>query len=171
MKYLKTIKILVAILSVVLCAACSKNTMSERDIKLQQMKNTAEIKRKELLQISAVYKGIFSTSDGLSQPSKLSLEIKDVPSVIEGQVDPVMTPVLVGYLRLFFSESEQDFENFTIQKADFDVSKQKVDIVLIHEKYKDTFMTLNKKESELKGSWTMPSFSASGSIELKKVSN
>jgi Na+-transporting NADH:ubiquinone oxidoreductase subunit NqrC len=164
-----TFKILWLAIILMTLTSCAKSPMSDRDIKLQQQKNNAENKRKELLQIAAIYRGTFTADQEVSSNIKLVLEIKDVPSYQEGQVDPVMVPTLTGYMRIFYSESEdKDYENFAIQKADYDINKQKTDIVLIHDKHKEIFVTLSKKMDRLAGTWTAPSSSVSGTIDIKK---
>lgn len=63
---------------------CSRNDLSDRDIKKSQITNDAEIKRKELLLVAGTYVGSMTQSNGITQAILLTLEVKDIPTVVEG---------------------------------------------------------------------------------------
>jgi len=157
-----------AILSLLL--GCAKNSISDRDVRRSQLTNSAEIKRRELMIVAGGYQGLMSQSSGPSQSVFLKLEIKDIPTPVEGQVDPIMMPILTGYMRFNFAQGNDSSEyiGFAIQKAEFDPNRDKLDLVLTHNDYKDIIVSLERKDSALKGTWTAPSIAASGNLELKK---
>ncbi len=154
-----------------LYAGCAKNSMSDRDVRLSQLTNAAEIKRKELNVVVGRYHGLLTQAGGPTQSVFLNLEIKDIPTPVEGQVDPVMTPILTGYLRFNFASDgdSSEYIGFAIQKAEFDPIREKVDLVLNHADYKELIISMERKDPSLKGTWTAPSVAASGAIELQRT--
>jgi len=152
-----------------LVSACSTN-VSERDSKKEQLKNTAEIKRRELQQVEGAYKGFLIFQPEVEQLTLLRLEIKDIPIQVEGQVDPVPTPTLTGYLRLVFSDdpNSNDFVSFSVKKADYDPKQTKLDMVVENQESQQIIITLQKQGEKLTGTFTAPSMSASGNVQLFK---
>ncbi len=163
----------IALRFIVMClflVSCTKNSLSERDERRSQLANAADIKRKELMLVAGNYQGLLTQSSGPNQSVYLKLEIKDIPTPVEGQVDPVMTPILTGYLRFNFATGgdASEYIGFAIQKAEFDPNREKLDLVLNHSDYKDLIISLERKDPALKGTWTAPAIAASGNVELHR---
>jgi hypothetical protein len=164
----KTIKGSFLILSLLL--GCAKNELSDRDIKKSQLTNDAEIKRRELLLVAGTYPGQMVQSNGITQVVLLTLEVKDIPTVVEGQIDPIMIPILTGYLKMFLGSgaNPNEFIGFAVQKAEFDPNTEKLDLVLTHVDYKELLFALVRKEPTLNGNWTAPALSLSGTAALER---
>jgi hypothetical protein len=154
-----------------LSTSCARKKMSDRDSKREQVRNTADAKRKELSPAAGVYRG-FLKQAGLNQDITLSLEIKDIPDTTTGEVDPVLVPILTGSLRLTFGSTETgEFYSYGIQKADFDANRKKVDIVVNNEQLKQIVMSLEQSSDGFAGTWNAPTLSASGEVELHKAAD
>jgi hypothetical protein len=154
----------VALLSLI---ACSKSNLSERDSKLQQMKSSAEIKRRELKVVEGAYDGVMTQNSGPERYPTLRLEIKDIPTYVEGSIDPVMVPILTGFL--CFELGGQSFISFSIEKADFDPKTGKLDIVANNPDYNDIVFSLRYKSPNVDGTWLAKSSSTSGEAHLKRT--
>jgi len=144
---------------------CSKNSLSERDQKLEKLKSAAETKRRELQIVAGGYEGVLTQSSGLEQSVSLRLDIKDIPEVVPGEVDPIMTPVLAGYLRFNVGVGIP----FSIDKADFDPKRMKLDIVASEPDYKDILLSLALSDTQLDGAWSAPSSGSTGTIALMRI--
>lgn len=147
--------------------ACSKSSLSERDAKKEQLKSAADTKRKELLLVAGLYQGTLTQNSGPDRYPTLKLEVKDIPSSVEGQVDPVLTPILTGYLR--FELGEQSFISFSVEKADYDPKTAKLDLVVSNPDYKEVIFAFRFKSPNLTGTWTAPFSSSSGEASLTQV--
>lgn len=154
------------VLSVLFGSACGRSTLSDRDQRLQQRQSASEVKRKELQNVVGTYRGKL-IQPGLERNVELSLEIKDVPQVIEGQVDPMLIPTLTGYLKFVFSEKE--YITFGIQKAEFDTKQNSVSLVVSNSEYKDIIISLKRSDQAFTGKWNAPATGSSGDIELKRA--
>ncbi len=159
------------IVSALLLAACAKSSISDRDARRTQLTNAGEVKRKELMLVAGRYQGLLTQTSGPNQSVLLNLEIKDIPTPVEGEVDPIMTPILTGYLRFNFAVGgdANEYIGFAIQKAEFDPNREKLDLVLTHADYKDLIVTMERKDAALKGTWTAPSIASSGTIEVQRT--
>ncbi len=144
---------------------CSKSTLSERDLNLETRKSAAETKRKELQVVAGSFEGLLTKSSGLEQSVSLRLEIKDIPEAISGEVDPIMIPVLTGYLRFNVGVGIP----FGIEKADFEPKRMKLDVVASDTEYKDIILSLVLSENRLGGTWTAPSSGSSGTVSLMRI--
>lgn len=153
-----------------LTLSCAKNSLSDRDAKREQIKSSAETKRKELQIVAGEYNGILTQGSGVDQNTTLSLEIKDVPMVVEGQVDPVPVPTLKGFLRfnLGSAGTGAEFIGFAIDKADFEPKRNKLDLVVSNPDYKEMVISATLSGSKLNGTWTAPSTASSGTISLDR---
>lgn len=154
-----------------LITSCAKSSISERDAKREQLKSAAETKRKELQVVAGDYQGTLTQVAGLDQNTTLSLEIKDIPTVVEGNVDPVPVPTLKGFLRfnLGAGAGGAEFVSFSIDKADFDPRRNKLDLVVSNPQFKEMVIsTVFDGTSKLSGTWTSPSSAASGSVALDR---
>lgn len=151
-----------------LSSACTKNTLSERDQRLEQIRNNADKKRRELSGVAKETRGFLTFSDGKTQNVVLHLEIQDIPHQEAGQVDPVMIPELRGYLWFVFGQeaSEWEYLTFPLEKADYNASAKKLNLVLTNEVYKNLLMELTIGEASGTGGWTAPSLGGSGTIKL-----
>jgi len=148
-------------------AGCSKEPLSERDAKLNQYKNAAETKRKELREIAGYYEGTLTQTSGTNRVA-LQLEIKDIPSFVEGAVDPVLVPTLTGFLK-WFAGSESEFVVFALTKAEFTLRDRKLDFVATNEIYKDILVTGVSQSDKLTGTWSLPAFSGSGTLDFTRL--
>lgn len=150
------------VLFVALLSACSKQTLSERDSRLEQIRNQAERKRKELKSVVGLYVGEFEFRGDVI-PSKVRLEIFDVPTLVEGQVDPIMIPVLTGYLHL---REPPEHEPFGIESSEYDAKLKKLTLVLKNPVYGNLYATLQVTDGILSGRWSAPLFGGGGEGDL-----
>lgn len=151
--------------------SCAKSSLSERDAKREELKNSAETKRKELQIVAGNYSGVLSQNASDDISSSLILEIKDIPTLIEGQVDPVPVPTLKGYLRLNIG-GDTEFEGFSVERGDFNPKNNRLDLVVSHIQFKEMVITATLSGSKLTGTWTAPSSASSGTLSLdRKQSN
>lgn len=160
--------------TILFLSSCSRNTMSERDAIKEQKLAAAETKRQELQTIVGAYHGKFSQANGVEQNVSLKLEIKDIPTPTEGSVDPVMTPTLTGYFRFNVgngSNKDSEYIGFAVQKADFNPSQNKLDLVVTNSDYKDIIMTAFLNGTNLTGTWTAPSAAVSGDLNLSRLTS
>lgn len=144
---------------------CSKNSLSERDSRREQLTSSSDIKRRELQQVAGEYEGVLKSST-IEQKVTLTLDIKDVPVPVEGQVDPVPTPTLSGYLKFYLGS---DIIGFGIQKADYQTSGR-LDLIVENVQYKEIKLNLTKQENTLEGTWVAPSLSEKGTTKFSKIS-
>ncbi|MEZ4750371.1 MAG: hypothetical protein R3B54_07015 [Bdellovibrionota bacterium] len=147
--------------------ACSKESLSERDSRLEQIRNQAERKRKELKQVVGLYRGDFEFQ-GDTMPASVRLEIFDVPTLVEGHVDPVMVPVLTGYLHL---RQPPEHEPFGIESSEYDAKLRKLTLVLKNPVHGSLYVTSQYEGSALRGRWSAPLFGGGGEgdIDLERV--
>ncbi len=153
-----------------LVVGCSRSNLSDRDVKRDQIRNQADVKRKELQVIAGIYRGSLTQSSGGVQPISLTLQIKDIPTPVEGTVDPVMTPTLSGFLRFELGGPPEagEYIGFGLVKAEFDPKRQKVDLVASNNEYKDLVIGCTRNQGKLEGSWTAPAVATSGTITLER---
>lgn len=151
-------------------SSCSQKSISERDLRLNQQRNAAEAKRKELQLVEGAYLGNMAQSNGISQSVSIRFEIKDIPTTVEEGVDSFLVPILTGFMKIHFGETFQTSEyiGFAIQKAEYDPKREKLDVVVENESYKAIMLSLNHSDTWLRGHWTAPSLSLSGTIEIQK---
>lgn len=147
---------------------CAKKRMSDRDTRREQIRNTAETKRQELMPAAGLYRGSLK-QDSFSQDVTLKLEVKDIPDTSTGEVDPVLVPILTGSLRLTYGNAETgEFYSFGVQKADFDKDRQKIDVLVTNEQHSEIVISLNRNDGLLEGTWNAPASSAFGDLELRR---
>ncbi len=149
-------------------SACSKSSLSQRDGRREQMRNTAESKRRELQTVEGHYLGTLAQSSGAQQNVSVDLQIKDIPQPVDGEVDPVPTPVLTGFLRILLGDGPDEFVGFGIDKAEFDPKRGSLNIVCSNEQSKEMILALIVSGANLRGNWTAPKASASGAIILQR---
>jgi len=168
----KPASVLLSFFLMLVVTACAKNTMSDRDSRREQIRNHADNKRKELQLVAGDYRGVLVQDNGVSQNVSLRLEIKDIPTPVEGQVDPVLIPTLTGYVRFDFGGSRDDnteYIGFAIQKAEFDSKQDKLDVIASHSDYKEIILGFRRSSDELKGTWTAPAIAVSGTAKLARA--
>jgi len=158
----------VLVLSLGFSVSCARNSLSERDSRREQLRNSAEIKRKELEQVAGAYAGRLVQDDGTVQNASLRLEVKDLPTAVEGQVDPVMTPVLSGFLRFNLSQDASEYVGFSIQKAEYDPKRSALDLLVTNETYKDLVLGLRLEGNRLTGNWTAPGIGGAGKADFTR---
>jgi len=164
-------KILSLIGVATLALSCSQGSLSERDARLEQLRFQAEAKRRELQKVVGEYSGKSEQSTGASHDIFLRLEIKDIPTPVEGQPEPVMMPALSGFLRFYLGSGPMEYIVFAIDKAGFDVAQNKIEFSSSNSEYKELIASLTRTESELKGTWSAPSMAASGTFSLTRNQN
>lgn len=154
-----------------LISSCAKNSLSDRDAKKEQLKSSTETKRKELQIISGEYNGLLTPNSGVDQNTTLVLEIKDIPTTVEGQLEPVPVPTLKGYLRFNLGSGggNAEFISFSVEKADYDPKRNKLDLVVSNPDYKEIVIACELVGTKLKGTWTAPSTASAGIITLDKT--
>jgi len=160
-----------AILALSLLAGCSSDNKSQRDTEREQTRNNAAAKRKELEVVAGNYFGKLERANAAPQEVSLDLQIKEVPSD-DGDVDPIMIPVLAGALQFNYLSKEGNEKvekiGFPVEKAAYDVKSGKLNVVVTNSKYGQIIIEMNRKDKELTGSWNAPSSSASGAISVSK---
>lgn len=153
--------------------ACSKAKMSERDQRREQVRINAETKRKELAAVAGNYEGIILQTSGVQQTVFLNLEVKDVPHDENGGIDAVMVPTITGSLRFIYGRKSENSEaeviGFGLKTAEFDQKQKRLNLLATNEEYKDVMLDLTHANEGLKGNWTAPQTSNSGSIELYRA--
>lgn len=150
--------------------SCSKQTMSERDIRREQLRLNAQKKRQEWTPIAGDYRGILLDQTQGKQDVSLRIEIKDIPEGENGQVDPVLVPSVVGALNLTYgSESEIELFSFAATKSDFNAVESRLDLVVSNSQFKELNLSLLFEDDGLSGTWSSPSTSTSGSLRLARV--
>lgn len=165
-------KTFLTFMSIVTLIGCSQGSMSERDARLEQLRLQAEAKRRELQQVVGDYEGESLQSSGATHEIFLRLEIKDIPTAVEGQPEPVMMPALAGFVRFYLGASgSTEFIVFAIDKSGFDVSSNRIEVTSSHPEYKELLVSFARNEPELEGNWTAPSMASSGTMSLKRVPN
>ena len=152
-------------------AACSKSNLSERDLRLEQIRNNAEKKRKELKEVAHDYLGHLYPDIGEVQNLHIQFEIKDIPYQEEGQIDAVMVPALSGFLKLIIGSDTADPEYiaFSVNKAEYDANAKNISAVFFNEQYKNIISELHFDNGTLTGTWTAPELGSSGTLEVDKI--
>lgn len=164
-----------AILAVTLTSVtvgCGKKSRSDRDTRREQLRIHAESKRQELVGVDGEYFGRLVQGASAGQSVTLNLQVKDVPTTEEGQIDPVLVPTLTGYLNFNFTSGsliEAETISFALDKADFDGRSQSMNLNAANSQYKNIVLSLERDiEGNLTGDWTAPDQSASGTVALRK---
>lgn len=157
----------VGLLGLVFLFGCGKRReLSERDVRREQIRNDAAMKRHELQEIVGTYRGDMERQNAAKQKASLVLEIRDVPFTDEGRIDPVLIPTLSGYLRFEFGSGLNEFIGFGLKKVDFESRARRLTLSAENETYKDIVMEFDYVDGELDGTWTAPKMSESGRIHL-----
>lgn len=151
-----------------ICCACSRETLSERDLAREQARARADIKRSELAAVVGSYGGELTQSTGAIVQSRLYLETKDVPTTVEGQVDPVLVPTLTGYLHLLVGSGPGEYFNYAITRSEFDPNNKKLTFIGSNNQSKDMFFSLDFLDEKLTGTWNAPEVGASGTVVFSK---
>ena len=150
---------------------CSKKSMSDRDSRREQLRLNAHKKRQELSPLAGNYRGQMIDASGYKQDVSLHLELKDVPETEGGQIDPVLVPTVNGALSLTYgSGSDMELFSFGTNKADYNVSDSRLDVVVSNTNFKDINLSLNFSSDKLNGTWSSPSTSLSGDVNLTRAS-
>lgn len=161
-----------ALLTVMLAgsAACGKKSRSSRDTRREQLRIHAESKRQELAGIDGEYFGRLAQGEAVGQSVTLNLQVKDVPTTEEGEVDPVLVPTLSGFMNFNFTSgtlSEAESISFALDKADYDGRSRFLNLNAANSQYKNIVLALDRDaEGTLRGDWTAPDQSATGTVEL-----
>lgn len=153
-------------------SGCAKKTMSERDVRREQLRINAYNKRQELAPLAGDYRGHMKDATDYKQDISLHLELKDLPETEGGQVDPVLLPTVSGALSLTYgSGNEVELYNFGTTKADFDSAGSKLDLVVSNSQFKDISLTMHLIGGKLVGTWSATSTSSSGEVELVRAAS
>jgi len=153
-----------------LSCSCGKPSKSNRDVKRDELRNTAENKRKELQPVVGRYQGSLDLPGNHAQGVSLNLVVRDVPTTVEGQVDPVMTPTLGGDFRFDYGNGKVlvEYVTFGIDKGDFEPKGSKISLAASSATYKDLVLQLTKTDDQLSGTWTIEKY-GSGAIALHRA--
>lgn len=143
---------------------CAKDNRSERDSRLEQIRNQAEVKRAELRSVAGRYEGILVSKDN-ERPVTLVLEVRDVPTLIEGEIDPVMIPTLAGFLQL---DTPPEHTPFGIESSEFDVKLKQLTLVLKNPNHGDLFLNLVQESQTFTGDWLAPLLGGQGQVKLER---
>ncbi len=164
---MKLFRLVFIILSLGLLTACEEQ-LSERDVKMQQQLNQNEVKRKELLQVSGKYMGLFNEGSRGEQNIKLEMEVKDLPAAGDTSVDPILYPTLVGHLRMILGDEELgEYIDCPIQKSEYVASNKRLHLIVSNEQFKEMDLMLSQVQgSLLQGTWTAPAVGQSGKASL-----
>lgn len=156
------------VILLVLTGACAKSSLSQRDARREQMRNMAEAKRLELSTVRGRYIGSLLQTGNAVQVVSLDLHIRDIPQAVDGEVDPVPTPILTGFLRFILGDGPEDFISLGIDKAEFDPKRSRIDVVCSNDQIKEMTLALNVEGQKLSGNWTAPKSSTSGRVALER---
>ncbi|MCX6117513.1 MAG: hypothetical protein NT027_08230 [Proteobacteria bacterium] len=150
---------------------CGKKTMSERDVRREQLRLNAHKKRIELANVVGNYRGTATDTSLYAQDISLQIDVQDTPESDNGQTDPVLVPSLNGALSYTYGSGDTiDLVNFPTTKTDFSLAGGRLDLVVSNSEFKEINLSLQKSGDTLTGTWTAPSASESGKIQLIKVS-
>lgn len=158
------------ILILALGSGCAKQTLSERDSKLNQARATAETKRRELEAVVGEYSGTFASTSGPAQNVCLNLEIKEIPTPVEGITDQVSYPTLAGSFKYNLGDCRSNETSiiFAVEKSAYDASQKALSLVVNNSEYKEMKFSLKRGESGLSGTWESSTMGAQGLIHLTK---
>lgn len=161
---------LVSVILAFLTTGCAKKSMSERDTRREQLRLNAHKKRLEIQPLAGNYRGVLKEAGGSQQEISLHLEMKDIPETEGGQVDPVLIPTVSGALNLTYgSGTSLEQISFGTTKADYNAAESRLDVIVSNSAYSDINMTLVRDGDKLSGSWSSPSTSLSGVVELTRT--
>lgn len=158
----------------VLSSGCAKNSLSERDIRREQFRSNAESKRRELSIVAGSYQGVLiqrsNPADGnpLEQDVALDIQIKDIPRQIDGDIDPILTPILTGYLKLVVGAGIGEYLGFGVEKAEYDPKRFQLDLVCRNLRSEQIILSLSVAADSLSGTWTSPEASVSGEAKFER---
>lgn len=148
---------------------CAKKSMSDRDVRREQLRINAEKKRQELEPLVGNYRGRLTNGNGQDQDVSLHLELKDVPETEGGQVDPVLVPTVNGALSLTYGPGPNiELYSFGTTRADFNASESRLDMIVANSIFKEVNLSLALAGDGLDGTWSSPSTSQSGTIALAR---
>ena len=135
-------------------SGCNKNSLSDRDSRLEQLRNQAEIKRKELQTVVGLYEGVIKV-EGNDRYVFFDLHIIDRPEYVEGEVDPVLIPVLSGYMNL---DKPPEHTPFGIAKSAFDMKEKNLILTLENDTYGILDIKATHGGSGFSGRFSWPKF-------------
>lgn len=154
-------------LLLVIASSCSGKTRSERETRRDEIRSQAEHKRQELGQVAGLYYGAFVTEQGDESGATLRLEVIDLPKEVEGELDPVILPVLAGSVRFHLGSSQtgpnEETVSFALTSSVFDAERGTIDIVSDNGVYSSLLLELAVEDNgDLQGSWNLTSASLAG---------
>ncbi len=150
-------------------AGCSQQKLNERDVKRNQEVASAEALRAEYLQVAGVYDGELLGTDGYRQDVILRIAVQDVPVVVEGQTDPILTPKLTGSLRfLLGNEDAGEYTDAAIDSAEYISSRKQLNLVVNHSQFSKMILNSTHNEPTLSGNWSAASVGISGTSTLQR---
>ena len=162
--------LLIAAMFPIFMQGCAKKTMNERDVRREQLRLNAYKKRQEIKPLAGNYRGFIKEAGGFSQEVSLHLELKDIPETEGGQVDPVLLPTVSGALNLTYGTGEElEQISFGTTKADYNSADNRLDVIVSNSLYSDINLSMTRSGDTLIGSWSSPSTSLSGAVELSRT--
>lgn len=153
----------------------SQKNRSERDLNREQKRSQSRSKEEELKTVAGTYKGFIHVSEEYKLKTSLKLDIQNIVSRSEGEIDPVLIPQLVGSLKLssrkITEEEKYDTVIFSSKDTDFDPKLDRLSLQFFNEVYGNLEVSLLLKENSagrliLAGEWNIPKHSLSGSMTL-----
>ena len=148
--------------------SCSQKKLSEQELRRQQELLTADKIRAELEQVAAVYEGNIESSSGLNQKIRLIMNVRDVPVVVEGSPDPVLTPRLVGNLRFIYNEQANEYIDAPIKAAEFLRTRSSLNLIVSHSQFGELTFNYLVEPGDLTGIWNAPSVGVSGTSKVRR---
>jgi hypothetical protein len=84
-------------------------------------------------------------------------------------VDPILTPILAGYLRFHLGEiGGTDYINYAVTKGDFDPRQNNLTLVVRNEHQGEIMIAAKLSKKVLNGNWASSTAGASGTMEVTK---
>ncbi|MBP7843508.1 MAG: hypothetical protein KA116_01715 [Proteobacteria bacterium] len=99
----------------------------------------------------------------------LRIAVQDVPVVVEGQTDPILTPKLTGSLRfLLGNEDAGEYTDAAIDSAEYISSRKQLNLVVNHSQFSKMILNSTHNEPTLSGNWSAASVGISGTSTLQR---
>lgn len=165
--------VLVTVITMLVCnQSCGRARLSDREVRREQIRLNAEMKKRELSQIKGDYTGAIDSGSNKSQPVALHLEVVEAPFNDNGGIDPVMMPQLSGFLKFPFGNSTggEEYLGFKITRGEYDPVRTKLELVVNHEQYGEMQLSLNAGGDGFNGSWQALGLSMTGTMILTRGS-
>lgn len=145
--------------------ACSQKKLSDQERRRQQEVLTGDKIRADLEHVKGEYEGTLESTSSI-QKIRLNLFVRDVPVPLENEPDPVLTPKLVGNLRIIYSEETGEYIDAPIKASEYFKINNKLNIVVNHSQFGDLTFNYVVNGAELNGTWSAPMLGANGNSKV-----